>query len=401
MRYYIFIVSYICLVVTNIALAQANKDGTFAKGPEVQIVSELLMQTKPLLKSQKLVPPKGLTEVKEIANRVETLRRQNLQRFGGVDTGGGTLVSANGHVGLLDLYLYNSKVWLDEERNPSNIRLTNAFELLGFELVNNAQNPIMQKTISQVEKWQISSPILVKELLRALRAVPLYYHNGKIETSPIEYFIPQNFDLKSAQLKLVAFYSSQYGVHIGYDDFQGLPEKHQIALFIHETLRFMNTTGKFNFSNENIQKITATLMNEPSVYETLDRDEYLGGKVLSLSLERYYIIKKIEILSNKICESEDYSPKLFCKLQSQDLSYEEYLERFMKNRWAFARKGKFDTQDAANIFHEVSLLGLQIEALRLRGEAIEADYKRAYLEITNRSIKLNKLIESANRAQRE
>lgn len=238
-------------------------------------------------------------------------------KSGGVDSGGGTIVKTSQGIGLLDLYLYN-KVAFADRRTTNNILESRSLQNLGVDLLTDRKQPIMQKTFAQIAKWSTSSPILTRYLKLALENLRVYYHQGTFITGPLEYYLPDQSAIKTSGLKMIAIYVKGFGVHIGLDDFRNLPETHQIALLIHEGLRAMSIAGDFKYSNEIIQKITATLVSNPRPGDSLDQDIFLNGEVLFSRLEFADLIQNVQILKREIC-SGDYDVQYeACEVQEKD-----------------------------------------------------------------------------------
>lgn len=268
-----------------------------------------------------LPPPKAVIIKTQLPKDLKSLSDKMVLRSGGVDTGGGTIVQSSQGIGLLDLYLYNQEAF-SNRRLSTEVYNSRSLKNLGVDLLTNKEQPIVQKTLAQISKWNESSPILTRYLKLALENLRLYIHQGSFHTGPLEYYLPKDSKISSSDLKMVAIYTKGFGVHVGLDDFNQLPETHQIALLIHESLRAMSIAGDFNYSNETIQRLTATLMSSPASGESLDSNIYLNGKVLDSHLDFLNLITKVQALKKKVCSNDHAFNFKNCDIQERDATVE-------------------------------------------------------------------------------
>lgn len=195
---------------------------------------------------------------------------------GGIDSGGGTLVINNQQKGLLDLYLHAPEIYQDTTDGQDNVLKTKAYQMLGVDRITNRTNPITLKTVQKLTEWKQQSPIFIQDLEDAIMNLPLYMHKAEIKSAPIKYYLPAT--AKTENLKMVALYSSQIGVHVGAKDFASLSEKNQMALVIHEAIRHLNSASGYQISDQDLQSLTARIMQGPqNKSDSLDQSKYLKG----------------------------------------------------------------------------------------------------------------------------
>lgn len=340
-------------------------------------------------------PASGQLTEKDLQDIKARIEKAALRASGGTDTGGGTIVKTEHGFELLDLYLSESK----ESRNDLQIANqdfeTRAFQNLGIELIKNAQNSIFQEAIHQVKMWQASSPILAANMVRALENMAFYYIKGSFQKPALGYYLPESSNLSSSSLNMVAFYKKGLGSYIGLDDLRQIPRRHQVALFIHESLRFLNSTGNLDLSNELVQKLTAEVMSPPSLGRTLDRPEYLGGKIGSAILEAVAIVEQAQRVSRDLCDFSQNRYSSFCNFNEEKFEISEFrtrLEKAFSNLYVNTPKNK----EGQRLLSAAYDLMLKIENNELQRLLNLAAFSSGILETKTQNMKLDFLLLKEN-----
>lgn len=339
--------------------------------------------------------PQSETDLKSFGERILQLETKIKMARGGIDTGGGTLVKTQHRIGLLDLYLYNSKNFESSYVNIENIIETNAFKKLGIELLTNPKNKLITKVERHLKRWQVNSPLIVSQILLALKYLPFYYVKGSLKSQPFEYFLPVDSAIKSSSLKLAALFDEGIGVYMGFDDLKTLPESHQMALVIHECLRLVNFTGNYYFSNKQIQELTAELINEPENY-SVDRVEYLEGEILLDVFKFIKFISEVKIFASDKCK--DYlfqSP--YCLIDIENNIFEKNLE-YLSDGFGdlYLKHNLSPTRQSQLAMNQAYLLMIEGQNMQIKGILKQTIYLKKYLELRSRFMQLDALIESEN-----
>lgn len=193
---------------------------------------------------------------------------------GGVGSGGGTIVRSGQDKGLLDLYLYNQKAFFSSEKGvilPS----TRTYSDFGFDILENANTSIVQRSLAQVEKWRASSPFMTAFISKALKELPVFYVKSSLAFKDQMVFIPSGMKFPADSMSLGAYYIRNLGALVDKKTFDGLSLQNQMALLIHEALRHQQMTFDSGMSNEEVQKLTGLTMRDPTAGISLDRVAYL------------------------------------------------------------------------------------------------------------------------------
>lgn len=222
-------------------------------------------------------------------------------KLGGVDSGGGTLVVTSQTKGLLDLYLYNYKAFNSQEPGLE-LPETPSYKDHGFDALVNSESLLIPMTLSQIEKWKDSSPIIVNLVTKALKELPIYYVNAKLNFKNQMIYIPDNINLPPGTLDLAAYYLKDMGVFIEKNTFDRLSIKNQMGLLIHEALRHRQLSFESGMSNAVIQKLTALMIIEPQKGMTLDNVTYLNGRILEKILKGAKLRTRAKEKAESLCK---------------------------------------------------------------------------------------------------
>lgn len=348
------------------------------------------------LKAFDLKTPENSSELISIEDQISKIEKNKVAR-GGIDTGGGTLIQSPEGFGLLDLYLYNPKVFQSQYTNPENIQETQALKKLGIELLINKKNLLVFKVRSHLQKWQATSPLIVSQILLALDYLPFYYLKESLKSEPIEYFLPATSTLKIPNLKAAALFDEKFGVRLGFDELKLLPEQHQIALVIHECLRLINFTGNFYLTNEKIQRLTAELINEPDINSTVDRSEYLVGEIAFDMFNFTKFIYEVKFFAADVCKKNYQANSSFCLISIEDSSFKVFLEHLNKGfSELYLMTTANHTIDLQKDINQAYLLVIKGENMQLRGILNNAVYLKKYLALRSQFMQLDSLIDKTN-----
>ncbi len=342
------------VLTTKFVLAASPSDSTFAGLTTLNQFNHAV--------TQGLVKAADLNKASKEMNSIFVAKGK-----GGVDTGGGTLIKTPSATGLLDLYLYNKGAFYDQKQNPKNLTKTRSFKTFGVERIDNRDNEIVANAIKQIKKWESSSPFFVNLIIPALKGLPIYYHDGSLANEPLEFHIPNDVTVKSADLKMIALYTNDFGVHLGFNDLEKLSETNQIATFIHESLRLITVNKVLLLTNDEIQKVTAQLMSTPKPNETLDRLDYLRGPTLAQIYESTSLYMEFYELRNLVCTQLD--------LFEKNVSVAKAESEFCKTHGATIESIQKARNDVQN---------LNVGYIYLRSEELNSEQQAAYADRLNR-----------------
>ncbi len=202
--------------------------------------------------------------------------------FANRESGGGTLVKTSQTTGLLDLYLYNREAYLSQEKG-SPLAETRSYKRFGIDRLRVDGNPHLQKTLNQIKKWSISSPIMAQYIAESVQNLPIYYTKYRVNIPHQEVYIPESSALSTEDMNIAAYYVGKIGVFINKYQFDHLSEKNQVALLIHEALRHQQISFRSGIDNETLQRLTAEVMQMPRAGMTLDQFVFMKGQVFEMT----------------------------------------------------------------------------------------------------------------------
>lgn len=361
-----------------------------------------LRESPPYIKAFRLEQAVVEKDLRAFEEKIRLIEVRKSMARGGVDTGGGTIVKTADGFGLLDLYLHDKSDSHERAADVGNIRETRALHLLGIESFRNGAGPLVDKVRSHIERWRRRSPLVSHQLLLALENLPLYYHKGSMSDRPFEYFLPSDLppdsQLRRSELKLAALFDERLGAHFGLDELRLLSERHQIALVIHECLRFINYTGALYLTNETIQKLTAELVGDPEESESVDREEYLNGEIALTALKRAQLELKARVLADKICAQLAAPTSAYCTISTKQGSLEKLTELLWKgfSELNLNEHMKLSDSERSDFLGQTYTCILTGENIQLQGVLDEGAYSKKYLELRSRFMSLDVLIDKIN-----
>lgn len=231
------------------------------------------------------VARKKESEMKKHLNRISAviglaLIASSSAFAGGVDTGGGNLVVANGKTGLLDLFVEAPTLFEDQEAGVK-IRQSRAMKAVGIDRIDTEALGIASSLSQRIDRLAASSPVLHSYLRKAVQNLPIYVANSRIAPLEPSFSIPAEKRAQTESIRTAAVYIGGYGVFLSKKDFESLSRVNQEALVLHEALRHIQLTYRLGLTTENIQKITAKVMSGVRADEILDTEEYLSGRILN------------------------------------------------------------------------------------------------------------------------
>lgn len=292
-------------ILTNHAYGQ-NFDSIGSKSPMANSIKEIDLQyLQSKVAIEKILGKKIAT--KNLSDTVRFLLDENnkteakSQALGGVDSGGGTLVSISQTHGLLDLYLYNNEAFIS--KNPGlNLPNTPAYADFGFDALANSNSHIIPKTLAQIEKWKESSPLVAEMVVKALKSLPVYIVKAKLTFKDQMVFVPTGVNLPGSAINLGAFYVKDIGVFINKSSFELMSLDNQMGLLVHEALRHRQLSFASGMSNETLQKLTAKIISNPSPGTSLDNPTYLQGAILQKILRVAELSAHARYQADNICK---------------------------------------------------------------------------------------------------
>lgn len=361
-----------------------------------------LRESPPYIKAFQLEQALVEKDLRAIEEKIRLIEVRKSMARGGVDTGGGTIVKTADGFGLLDLNLHDKSDSRGRAADVGNIRETRALRLLGVESFRNGARPLVGKVRSHIERWRRRSPLVSHQLLLALDNLPLYYHKGSMSDRPLEYFLPSDSQLRRSDLKLAALFDERLGAHFGLDELRLLSERHQIALVIHECLRFINYTGALYLTNETIQKLTAELIGDPEESESVDREDYLSGEIALMALKHAQFELKVRALTDQVCEQLAVPTSAYCTISTNpggsekltDLLWKGFSELYLNEHVELSESAR---RDFLGQTYTCILTG---ENMQLQGALDEGAYSKKYLELRTRFMPLDLLIDKVNLSSR-
>ncbi len=290
MRFIAIGLSLFLIILTNICY-----------GKTLDSIDANYQQTKFLI--EKLLGRKVIDN-NDLQSSLSNLSQENqpineMKVAGGVDSGGGSLVETAKTTGLLDLYLHNRQAFNSKEKGFI-LPETPSYMDHGFDSLINSNSPIIFETISSIEKWKNSSPIIFKFVTDALKQLPIYYVKSKLMFKNQMVFIPSyEVKINKKNFKQVAHYIPGLGVFIEKESFDHLSLPNQKGLLIHEAFRHLQLNFESGMSNEILQKLTALLLSEPQQGFTLDQALYLQGPLL----QNIILVADLKIMAKIMLEN--------------------------------------------------------------------------------------------------
>lgn len=289
---------------------------------------------------------------------------------GGVHSGGGTLIKTNQGIGLLDLYLYNNEAFSSKTKGQT-LKVTKAYQDFGFEFLTDNNTEILNKTLRQIEKWAPSSPVMARFITTQIKEIPIYYTSYQLGFKDQSAFIPTGANLPNVELSLAAYYIENLGVFIQKPVFDSLSEKNQMALLIHEGLRHAQITWGYQLSNEQLQKLTAEVLREPSTKMTLDKPPYMQKELAQAAIEFSKEVSTIRDIDALICKLSAQ----FCNLGELSMSsHEEIYLQAISYLWPKLRTERDGTRyrDLYATYEQLTIGQGSLQNLKLMLIASEA-----------------------------
>ncbi len=222
-------------------------------------------------------------------NIIQNRKTRMLNANGGVDTGGGSIVTTvHGTSGLIDFFTNAPDLFGKAEYRPRlKVPMTKALvsNKYGIEKIDLKMLGAWQVLSLKVAAWEKSSPLMSSYLKDALNHLPIYFVNYELKLVDQRYFIPQNLKNEIYTLNTVAFYRKDIGLIISRPEFEELPYDDQIGLLMKEILRHIQITYETHLSDEEMQRLNVALIRGPFAGETLDSAKYLSGRLLTQILD--------------------------------------------------------------------------------------------------------------------
>lgn len=213
--------------------------------------------------------------------QLNSLHNKSLQ--GGVDSGGGNLVLLkSGKLRLLDFYIHS------ENSSQSNlnslpaipIKETKALRSWGIDALH-ARSTIYTETIHELlRQLETTSPFAASLISSAIFHMPIYVVNYELALQDNHFYLPNGKLNKDAE-KIVtgAIYFKNFGVFVSKKHFDLLSFEDQVGLLIHESLRHLQITHDFHFSDQDLQELTRAIVQSGDTPPTLDSAQFLNGKI--------------------------------------------------------------------------------------------------------------------------
>ena len=195
---------------------------------------------------------------------------------GGQGSGGGSFVLVAGRKQLLDIYVNNGYVGAKSYALPR----TRALNTLGVEKINGVQSEVLAETQARIDRWASSSPQFIQLLKQALNSAPFYYINLKFN------ILDRNYDLENKSTPEVvetgALTIKNFGVAISLPSFEELDSESQVALLIHESIRYVNIIYGFKTSPRALQRLTVLIAQGAPSAAAINSPDILEGGLYNL-----------------------------------------------------------------------------------------------------------------------
>lgn len=252
----------------------------------------------------------------------------SLAEGGGVDTGGGSLVTTvTGETGLIDYFTHAPDLFAKPDQRPIlHVPKTKSLSgELGIDKIDLKSLGAWQPLFERIERWRPSSPIMAEYLESSLNNIAIFFVNENLDIVDQRYFIPENLKSKVAYLNTVALYLKDIGLVISKPEFEKMRYEDQLGLLMKEILRHIQITYETDFSAEQLQHLNATLTIGPKNKETLDSVSYYSEKMLEKILDqKRNEAAKEELIKNTCAYSQKYKVDL-CKNTESTASFIEKL----------------------------------------------------------------------------
>ena len=229
----------------------------------------------------------------------DKLEKSSLRDPGGIDSGGGSIVTTvQGQKGLVDFFTNAPELFGRPESRPRiKIPTEKPFwkwghwvDKLDFETLDKDRT-ILEK----ISSWEQSSPKMANYLKYAYQNIPIYVKNSNLEFTDTRYFIPENLRGQIASFNTVAFYDRENGLLISRPDFENQSYVDQIGLLMKELLRHVQINYNLNFNAEEMQRLNVQILKGPNQGTSLDLFVTSGDndllKILYKSLTEIWAVK--------------------------------------------------------------------------------------------------------------
>jgi hypothetical protein len=199
---------------------------------------------------------------------------------GGIDTGGGTMVRLNdGTYSLLDIANFAPDlnrispvgVQLPLFQNPIKGLFVSAAEKRFGKSLSLKNIGLDRDYQELVEKWRESSPLFVKVVLGSSNVTTAYYHFVDIGFTGADANAYIRSSLDPSSLSLVAVYTLKPDIQTAFSNFLTISRPQfnklnrigQLGLFVHEVLRARQLYDRYDFSDQELQKLTVRILKGP------------------------------------------------------------------------------------------------------------------------------------------
>lgn len=131
-----------------------------------------------------------------------------------------------------------------------------------LQRINTSELPAFSRATEMLDRWQDDSPQLVKMIDQAMRNVPYFFVNRGLSLS--EQFTLANeakAKCENLEVKTAIRFLPKYGSFISNPLWSSADLDTQAGLLIHEALRQVQITYEFDIKNEDLENITASLVD--------------------------------------------------------------------------------------------------------------------------------------------
>ena len=223
---------------------------------------------------------------------------------GGVDSGGGSIVlRQDGSPQLLDFFVHKSVQSRSglESIQPIKIKSTSALNEWGIDRLDrlDRESTIYHAALDKlILKAETTSPFMSSLIRNAIFNLPIYVVDYDLGLKDKHYYLPKaqkNNDIR--EVVTGAVYFKNFGVFVSKKIFDKLNFEDQVGLLLHESLRHLQITHEYNFTDQELQTITTAIIQSYSKSPNLDSPQVLKG-----NLRRAYLADLNEKVQNLISE---------------------------------------------------------------------------------------------------
>jgi hypothetical protein len=210
---------------------------------------------------------KQIQKIRDQASKIQTLKS------GGVDSGGGTIVTMpNGRKVLLDIANFAPEYIADPSSSHS-FPYSETMKNTGIAMFSMKELGYEDHVVKLLAAWKVRSQNFVGEFSGILNRKFIFVDANLSPKWPLwkRFEVHVEDQWTNLPLQPAAYFDSAGDTWISLRTFQSLSYYNQLALLIHERVRYYNASNQLGLTNQELQKITVAILRGPQTSdETLE-----------------------------------------------------------------------------------------------------------------------------------